>query len=171
MLSIGDAATMLGVCKKTVRRWENRNIITSIRTPGNHRRYNMKDIRNLLITKEPDINPDRKKQKNTIIYARVSGHKQKQKGDLDRQVVSLSDYCKNQNFPNIITITDVGSGLNEERKGIKKLFRMIQKGSVGQIIVTFKDRLTRFGFGFIERYCALFNVPIITVKTGSSSSI
>ena len=39
LLSVGDAARLLGVSKSTIRRWEKGNKIRSVRTPGGHRRF------------------------------------------------------------------------------------------------------------------------------------
>ena len=82
-----------------------------------------------------------KKQK--IIYARVSS--QSQKNDLERQIVSL----KNK-YPTHKLIKDIGSGMNMNRKGLRKIIDMTIKGEIEEIVVMHKDRLCRFGYDLIE---------------------
>ena len=58
-LSISEAAYILGVSTDTLRRWEKEGKITSERTEGGHRRY---DLTNIL--------KDRENSGSTILYAR-----------------------------------------------------------------------------------------------------
>ncbi|MGP3703478.1 MAG: IS607 family transposase, partial [Candidatus Bathyarchaeota archaeon] len=64
----------------------------------------------------------------------------------------------------IAILEDVASGLNENRKSLNKIFDMVEKREVGVIIIAFKDRLTRFGFKYLERYFASHNVKIEVVN-------
>ncbi|MEM1512185.1 MAG: recombinase family protein [Candidatus Jordarchaeales archaeon] len=61
-------------------------------------------------------------------------------------------------------LEDAANGLNENRKSLNKIFDMVEKGEVGAVIVAFKDRLTRFGFKYLERYFAPHNVKIEVVN-------
>ncbi|MEC8306339.1 MAG: helix-turn-helix domain-containing protein [Chlamydiota bacterium] len=47
LLSVSDAARYLGVSPSTVRRWERENKISSVRTPGGHRRFSVEDLQSL----------------------------------------------------------------------------------------------------------------------------
>lgn len=47
-LSVGEAAAILGVSTYTLRRWEKRGRISSLRTPTGHRRYGRADVEALL---------------------------------------------------------------------------------------------------------------------------
>jgi putative resolvase len=73
LLTVKEAAELLGVSTKTIRRWETEGKIKSIRTNGNHRRF---DTSGLLGNKSDSS--------LTVAYARVSSHDQKE--DLKRQV-------------------------------------------------------------------------------------
>jgi predicted site-specific integrase-resolvase len=95
-----------------------------------------KNNKNILINKILQ-----KKQK--IIYARVSS--QSQKNDLERQIVSL----KNK-YPTHKLIKDIGSGMNMNRKGLRKIIDLSIKGEIEEIVVMHKDRLCRFGYDLIE---------------------
>ncbi len=115
-LSIQQAAKLLGVSTQTLRRWErNKKITPSHRTKGNQRRYDLAEILPLHGFKE-------KKEKDTIAYARVSSHDQKE--DLQRQVQMLEMYCSAQGWSFSI-IKDWGSGMNYHKKGLKQLLDKI----------------------------------------------
>ena len=172
MFSIGMAAMILGVCRKTLRRWEKRNLIAPIRTLGGHRRYSMEDL--IQLGYQNKNRKDKRQVSNKIIsilYSRVSSHKQKKKGDLERQQQCLEQYCKEKQINHYIHISDTASGLNTKRSGLRKLFKMIKSGKIANIIITFKDRLTRFGFEFILQYCSIFNVPIIVLKNSLGKNV
>jgi excisionase family DNA binding protein len=88
------------------------------------------------------------------IYARVSSNAQKD--DLEGQVEALKLWTA-KNFPQAeyVVVTDVASGLNEDRSGLKKLIEVARRREVDAIVVAHKDRLTRFGFEYLK---TLFNV-------------
>lgn len=109
--------------------------------------------------------------KYTAVYARVSSHEQKQKGDLQRQVETLTAYCTSHSLHSIKIYKDVGSGLNTARLGLRKMFHDIKNGTISQIVIAYKDRLTRFGYEFIEDYCGIFGVPIIVTQSRPNQSV
>lgn len=88
-----------------------------------------------------DNNTDDKKEK--IAYARVSSAKQQE--DLQRQVEALK-----QAYPQHQVVTDVGSGLNWQRKGLRTVLERALRGMVSEVVVMHKDRLCRFGFELID---------------------
>ena len=87
----------------------------------------------------------RDKDKSVIIYARVSSHDQK--GDMERQVNRLKDYAAASGMRVRAVVEEIGSGLEGHRV---KLLKVLADPTVGTILVEHKDRLTRFGFEFIE---------------------
>ena len=90
---------------------------------------------------------------------------------MERQQQYLEQYCKKEQIKHYIHITDTASGLNTKRSGLRKIFKMIISGKIANIIITFKDRLTRFGFEFILQYCSIFNVPIIVLKNSLGKNV
>ncbi len=170
MLSIGEAATFLGVSRTSLRRWDNMDVFSACRTIGGHRRYKLSDLGRFYDhSDEPD--PNSTSNQHILCYARVSGHKQKEKGDLQRQVEKLYSEAAKLGDTSPIMITDVGSGLNSNRSGLQRIFRHIKSGNVSQIIVTFKDRLTRFGFSFIQDFCQLFGVQICETHQSAEKTV
>ena len=60
---------------------------------------------------------------------------------------------KNETYPkqtSLNIIKDIGSGINMERKWLKKIIKMAIDGVIWEIVVTSKDRLVRFGYELIE---------------------
>ena len=70
-------------------------------------------------------------------------------------------YFKQDNF---ISISDLGSGLNYKKKGLKNLINLIFTGQVHTLILNHKDRLLRFGSEIIFYLCDLFKVKVIIIE-------
>ena len=101
-------------------------------------------------------------QKKDVIYCRVSSHDQKKHGDLDRQIQFL---IKNNNdLINPVILSEVGSGLNDKRKQLQKLLKMVLNDEVSRIFITYEDRLTRFGFEYLKTMCEMHGTEIIVVQ-------
>ena len=83
LVSIGKAADKLGVCIDTLREWDKSGTLKPVKTPGNHRRYYVSDIERMKGETPSSSHSDNKTR--VAVYARVSSHEQKQKGDLERQ--------------------------------------------------------------------------------------
>ena len=149
MLTIAEASAFLGVHSDTLRRWEREGRITSHRTEGGHRRYEKQDLVKL---KNP-----KSSEKYTVAYCRVSSGDQKD--DLKRQIESVSMYCTAKGYQ-FKVISDLGSGLNYNKKGLKELIDLICSNSIERIVINYKDRLIRFGFEMIEYLCSIYNVKI-----------
>jgi len=86
--------------------------------------------------------------KKNVLYARVSNTKQKD--DLIRQIQLLRQYMVSKGIKVDEEFTDIASGMNEDRKNFNKLLKECLEGSIDTIFITYKDRLTRFGFGYFE---------------------
>lgn len=132
-VSIGVVADLYGVSTQTIRNWCRQGMFKVIRTPGGHRRFVLDEI------EEAQGDSSR----STIIYSRVSSHDQKD--DLKRQTQELEDYCRAEGMENIEVIEDIGSGINYRKRGLKRLLRDVIMGKVRRIVVSYQDRLVRFG--------------------------
>ncbi len=160
MFSVSQGARRLGVCSKTIRRWDSKGFIHCVRTPGNHRRISLSEVNRLLgiFHREVLEHPDRKR---CAIYARVSGHRQKTDGDLDRQFKTLTTYCRQHYASRPLVFTDIGSGLNMKRRGLRRLLNMAQKGVIDTLVVTHRDRLARFGVDLLQRILEDYGVELV----------
>jgi excisionase family DNA binding protein len=150
-----ETSKILGVSVLTLQRWDKEGKITAIRTPSDRRRFSKSEINRLLGENTP-VTSDRK----LAIYARVSSGEQKKKGDLDRQVEYIKNKLDLRIYNDVRIITDVGSGLNDRRKGLEKLMELAKKGEITDIAIRYKDRLTRFGFNYLALYFQSHNVKV-----------
>ena len=66
-------------------------------------------------------------------------------------------YAKGYQFE---IITDIGSGINYNKKGLNQLIDMVTNSEVEKIVVLCKDRLIRFGYELIENLCNKFGTTI-----------
>ena len=156
-ISIGQASSLLGVSVVTLRRWNKLGKLNSFRTFGNHRRFNLNDILDI-------INPS--KNKLHVAYARVSSHDQKK--DLDTQIKRLELFIdKNEHK---MLISDLGSGLNYKKNGLKKLINLITSSQINTLYLTHKDRLLRFGSELIFSLCNKFGTKVVIVDAVISST-
>lgn len=79
------------------------------------------------------------------LYARVSSVDQKE--DLERQMQRLKDYAAARGYQVSKTVSELASGLNDHRP---KLLKLLTDLTIGIIIIEHRDRLTRFGFNYLE---------------------
>lgn len=155
-LSIGEVAVALGVSVPTLRRWDLKNKFKpSFRTFGGHRRYSWSQITQLISNESSSFH------QKVVCYARVSSSDQKE--DLVRQGQRLLDWCKSQKLNSPELISDLGSGLNYKKSGLKRLFRMIALHQISHLVITHKDRLLRFGSELIFELCRLNNIQVTLI--------
>ena len=159
-----EASEILGVHVKTLQVWDRKGIIKAHRTPNGRRKFSQTEINRLLNNQPNAENNILKNDVAVAIYGRVSSHEQKVKGDLDRQVGSILMKIENQKMNQVITITDVGSGLNDKRKGLLKLMELAKDKKISKVYITYKDRLTRFGFNYLELYFKSHGTEIIVLN-------
>ena len=159
----GEVAALLGVTVPTVIRYCETNFLPFHKTEFGHRRILAEDVYNYLASQNL-VYDDTDSTKSDVIYARVSTHKQAERGDLEQQVEKVKLYAIDQNVHNLIVKTDIASGLNDNRKNLLSLIDMVQKGEVSRIFVLYKDRLTRFGYHYLKKICDFHGVSIIVVS-------
>jgi putative resolvase len=161
LLSISEAAKVLGVSESTLRRWEREGrLLPDERTKGGQRRYKLSSIR-------PQMNHVSSIERKTIAYARVSSHDQK--ADLERQKQVLELYCSSQGWLFEI-LSDLGSGINYNKKNLKALIQSIIDNEVGRLVLTHKDRLLRFGAELIFSICEVRQVEVVIINQGEDST-
>ncbi len=156
-VSIKKAAQELGVHEATLRRWEAAGKIQVERTPKGHRRYLLSSLKGF----SPKATSSKVSNGLTLCYARVSSHDQKK--DLVCQKAVLESFCAAHGWTHEV-IEDLGSGLNYQKKGLKKLIKAICSGIVGRLVITHKDRLMRFGAELIFSLCESFGTEIVIIN-------
>lgn len=161
-ISIGDAAKELGVSVKTVRRWAESGKLRFERSPSGHRRFYLADIKRIA---PRDFN--QLEDRITINYARVSSSDQKE--DLIRQIQVLEAFSGTNGWQ-FETISDLGSGLNYNKKGLQKLLKRIMQGDVGRLVLTHKDRLLRFGSELVFAMCEEYETEVVIINKSSEET-
>ena len=161
LLSIKQAANQLGVSVSTLRRWDETGVLVAQRTPKGHRRYDLSKI-------NPNLTRNKvEQQRKTIAYARVSSHDQK--SDLQRQIEILELYCSAQCW-SFEVISDLGSGMNYHKKGLKRLLDDILDNKIDRLVLTHKDRLLRFGAELVFALCEARQVEVVIINQGENLS-
>ncbi|MEM1898161.1 MAG: IS607 family transposase, partial [Sulfolobales archaeon] len=84
--------------------------------------------------------------------------------DLERQVRVLEEWVKQNNVEKYEVITDIGSGLNEDRKGFKKILKLATEKKISRIVVAYPDRLIRFGFKTLAELLRAFGVEVVVLN-------
>lgn len=143
----GEAIKTLGICYQTLYKMAERKEIDTVKV-GENTLYNI----NKYLREKNVLHKERIK----ICYCRVSSNKQKE--DLKRQIKFMKE-----KFPTYTIIQDIGSGLNYKRKGLQELMEKAINGEIEELVIAYKDRLTRFGYEMIEWLISKYSNGKITV--------
>jgi len=147
-----EVCRRLGVSYSTLSRWVREGRIRAIRTAGGKYRVPESEVRRvaegLPVSKEI----------RAVIYARISSSDQK--SDLERQIQYLTEYCASKGYRVIDVLSDVASGLKTDRKSLMKLFDYVVNRQVDVVVVAYRDRLTRFGFDYLEHFFKQYGVRV-----------
>ena len=157
-----DIAGFLGVTTRTLQNWDREGKIHFRRDAVSDRRFLTRDDVITLLEEYDLLFDDTSQKKRDVIYARVSSHDQKKHGDLDRQIQFLID--QNDDLQNLLVLSEVGSGLNDKRKKLQELLQLVLEDKVHRVFITYKDRLTRFGFHYLETIFQAKGVEIVVMK-------
>jgi predicted site-specific integrase-resolvase len=149
--SINEFSKILGVSAQTLRNWDKKGKLHPHHTSSNGYRYYSHEQLNQIINITPSLD------RIVVGYCRVSSNKQKD--DLERQIENMKLYLTAQGKPFEI-ISDIGSGINYKKKGLRELIKRISQNKVEKIVVLYEDRLVRFGFELIEYLATLYNCEI-----------
>lgn len=109
---------------------------------------------------EENIETDTTRQ--NAIYCRVSNTKQKD--DLDKQEKFLKEYAISNGFKIDYIFKDIASGMNESRKDLNELIKLVVENKINKVYISYKDRLTRFGYSYFEHIFKLFGTEIEVVN-------
>ncbi|QJB29660.1 IS607 family transposase [Limnospira fusiformis] len=147
-----EAAQILGVHERTLRRWDSNGSIETIRTPAGQRRYNVESY-------TAKSGSDKRK---VVIYARVSSRAQQ--SDLNRQVAALSNL-----YPEAEVVSEIGGGLNFKGKKMLALLGHHLSGDVGMVVVAHPDRLAIWGFDLFRWLCEQNRCSLMVLNQTSLS--
>lgn len=151
--SIGQFSKLIGKTNQTLRNWDKDGTLKPHHvSESGYRYYSQEQLNHFLgLKQEVQLN------KKTIGYCRVSSNKQKD--DLERQIENVKTYMYAKGYSFEI-ISDIGSGINYNKKGLNKLIDMVTNSEVEKIVILYKDRLIRFGYELIENLCNKYGTTI-----------
>lgn len=148
LVKTGKASKITGLHPNTLRKYAEEGKIPHTKDSRGNRLYDVSAYQNFKVS--------------TICYARVSTPKQK--GDLERQCKYLRD-----KYPKAELVKDIGSGLNFKRKGLQSILERAMRGECITIVVSYRDRLARFGFDLIEWIITRSKGKIVVLNQVDSS--
>lgn len=151
MIKLTNAAKELGITKATLWNWKHKGMIDFIKV-GNLNYLDSDTFNRLKGVKVL-------REERVVIYARVSSTENK--SNLETQKERLINYCNAKGYSVSKVIIEFGSGLNDKRP---KLEKMLSEQDFTRIVVEHKDRLTRFGFNYIEKMLLKNNIIIEVVN-------
>ena len=150
LMSIGKFSKEIGISINHLRLLHKTGELVPVKiTKGGTRYYSDKQLNDYLGLNEKD--------KKVILYARVST--KQQKDDLENQIKNLKEYAYSKGY-NFEIISDIRSGINYKKEGLKKLLEKINSSEISKIVVLYKDRLISFGFELIEFLANINNIEI-----------
>ncbi len=156
-LTSAQVAKLLGVTVKTVQRWDREGrLVPSGRTATNRRYYTEEQIARF---RQETVHRGPRRQ---VAYCRVSS--QSQRTDLKHQRTVLEDFCVARGLANVEFVEEIGGGMNFGRKKFLALMDAVESGAVGTLMVAHKDRLTRFGYEWFERFCQQHACEILVLN-------
>ncbi|MFP3230420.1 MAG: IS607 family transposase [Caldisphaera sp.] len=147
-----EACQLLGISYSTLLRWIREGKIRVVTTEGGKYRIPYSEVKKYL---------ERREETRAVIYARVSSADQRE--DLERQINYLMNYATAKGYKVVEVLKDIASGLNTQREGLLKLFKLIEGRNIDVVLITYKDRFTRFGFEYLEEFFSTIGVRIEVV--------
>ena len=148
-VSAKEAKNILKINPTTLKVWKDSGKIV----------YKQLSTKKILYDIDSILQNENINNKLNVIYARVSNTKQH--NDLMSQIELIKSYCLSQGIKIDKIYQDIASGMNENRKDFNLLINDVINNKINKIYISFKDRLTRFGFEYIKNIFAKYNVEII----------
>ncbi len=159
LLRVSRAAHELGLHPFTVRKWMKAGKIQAIRV-GNEARIPRSEIERLVGKIDGRL---------LVLYGRVSEHGQKD--DLDIQIQRLQAWAATERRgQETMVLSDIGSGLKASRRQLQRLLKLVCEDKVGEVAITYEDRLTRFGQEYLETLFAYFGVTLTVLEPGEEKT-
>jgi putative resolvase len=135
-MKLSQYAKQQGISYRTALRWFRDGTIQGYQAPSG----------TIIVTQREPVQVAQK----VAIYARVSSSEHRE--DLERQAERLSHYCTVRGYQVATVVKEIASGINDSRP---KLLNLLKDTTITRVVVEHRDRLTHFGFHYID---ALFSV-------------
>lgn len=167
LLTAEEIRRKYAISRTTLISWEKDGLIEALRTPKGRRRYPEESIlRALGITKGDYLETkflQAKPKPSVVLYARVSSRKHT--GFLEEQVKRLRGYADSMGW-NYELVTDIGSALKENRRGLRKVMQLAKSGRLKKLVALSKDRLAKIGRKYLEMSLKNLGVALVYLEKG-----
>jgi len=150
-----EACKRLGISFITLKRWIYSGKVRAVKTPTGRWMIPESEVEMIIGGKAET------KDVRAVIYARVSSSDQRK--DLERQIEYLTQYCSAKGYKVVDVLSDIASELKANRRGLLRLFNHVVNRQVDVVVITYKNRLTRFGFEYLEYFFRQYGVRIEVV--------
>lgn len=149
-----EVLKLLQISRPTLTKYVKKGWIKTETFPNGHYNYNDDDVYKIMMGGI---------ERKTYIYARVSTPKQKK--DLENQIELLKQFCFSNGYKIHGVYSDIASGISfEKRNDFFKMLEEILQKRVDKVVITYKDRLSRIGFGLFKYLFGYFHTEIIVMS-------
>lgn len=158
-VSSKEAKKFFDISGQTLKTWKDKGLISFKQYSSKKILYDIDSLNN----NNSDID-----DRQHVIYARVSCSNQKQ--SLENQIELIKQYMISNGIKVDEIYSEIASGLNEDRKELNRLIRDIQSDKISKVYISFKDRLTRFGFNYFKNVFSNNNVEIVILDENEETN-
>jgi len=144
---------ILKITRPTLTSYVKKGKINVIKNPNGFYEYDDNDVYRIAGLAQERFN---------VVYSRVSTSKQK--NDLKNQEKVLLDYCNSNGIKISDSYSDIGSGINFDRKEFQRLLNDVVSYKINNVYITYKDRLSRISFEMFKNLFEEFNCKIIVLN-------
>ena len=144
---------LLNITRPTLSRYVKEKIVKYKVQPNGFYDYDEESVYKIL---------NKSIERKNVIYTRVST--QKQKTDLENQKKIVEKYCIENGIKISDIYSDIGSGINFDRKEFQRLLDDVVNHKISKIYITYKDRLSRVSFDMIKNLFSNFNCEIVVLN-------
>ena len=155
-VSAKEAKKYFQISGQTLKVWKDTNKILTKQFSQKKILYDIDSVNN--------ITDNRK----NVIYARVSCSNQKQ--SLDNQIELIKSYMISRGIKVDDIYAEIASGINEDRNELSRLIHDIDNEQINKVYITFKDRLTRFGFNYLKSMFENHGTEIIVLDNNEDTN-
>jgi putative resolvase len=160
LLRVSRPTHELGLHSLTVRTWIKQGMIQAVRVGNEVRVVQRSEIERLV---------GRTDGRLIVLYGRVS--RQGQSSDLDTQFARLQVWAKHEQVgKQKVVLSDIGSGLSVTRRQLQQLLGLVRADQVAEIVVTYPDRLTRFGQEYLQALFESFGVALTVLASSEDKT-
>lgn len=142
-VTVGEAAALTGLHPHTIRKFVEQSSFICYKTPSGQRRINSKSLEEFIDRSLLSKDVSNVERKN-FLYARVSS--ENELDELNRQI----EFINRPEFSEYTLIKDIASGIDFKRKGLSIILDECLTGTIGNVVVAYKDILFTYGFELID---------------------